>query len=119
MVGRTGCKKTTFIQNLGRNKIFSDIKEYQTISKISLSTERANNIRDCFVDQEVEFKYPQKIEDFDDLLDFWQKKKSPCDKIFLEKTVVLDRLIIMDDICGLADRSERFRNILTVSKNLV
>ena len=33
MVGRTGCKKTTFIQNLGRNKIFSDIKEYQTISK--------------------------------------------------------------------------------------
>ena len=62
VVGRTGCKKTTFIQNLGRNKIFSDIKEYQTISKISLSTERANNIRDCFVDQEVEFKYPKNRE---------------------------------------------------------
>ena len=68
MVGRTGCKKTTFIQNLGRNKIFSDIKEYQAISKISLSTERENNIRDCFVDQEVEFKYPKNIDDFDDLL---------------------------------------------------
>ena len=60
-----------------------------------------------------------KTENFDDLLDFWQKKKSPCDENFLEKTVVLDRLIIMDDISGLADRSEAFANILTVSKNLV
>ena len=119
VVGRTGCKKITFIQNLGRNKIFSDIKEYQAISKISLSTERENNIRDCFVDQEVEFKYPKNIEDFDDLLDAWQRKKSPCDENFLEKTVVLDRLIIMDDISGFADRSEAFANILTVSKNLV
>ena len=57
-----------------------------------------------------------KTENFDDLLDFWQKKKSPCDENFLEKTVVLDRLIIMDDISGFADRSEAFANILTVSK---
>ena len=60
-----------------------------------------------------------KTENFDDLLDFWQKKKSPCDENFLEKTVVLDRLIIMDDISGFPDRSEAFVNILTVSKNLV
>ena len=53
------------------------------------------------------------------MLDFWQKKKSPCDENFLEKTVVLDRLIIMDDISGFAERSEAFANILTVSKNLV
>ena len=67
----------------------------------------------------MEFKYPKNIEDFDDLLDAWQRKKSPSDENFLEKTVVLDRLFIMDDISGLADRSEAFANILTVSKNLV
>ena len=27
VVGRTGCGKTTFIQNLGKNKMFGDIKE--------------------------------------------------------------------------------------------
>ena len=57
MVGRTGCKKITFIQNLGRNKIFSDIKEYQTISKISLSTERENNISDCFKKSSLTYVY--------------------------------------------------------------
>ena len=48
------------------------------------------------------------------MLDPWQRKKSP-----FEKTVLLDRPIIMDEISGLADRSEAFANILTVSKNLV
>ena len=27
VVGRTGCGKTTFVQNLGKNKIFEEIKE--------------------------------------------------------------------------------------------
>ena len=27
VVGRTGCGKTTFVQNLGKNKMFSEIKE--------------------------------------------------------------------------------------------
>ena len=116
VVGKTGCGKTTFIQSLGRNKTLGDIKEYQTISKISLSTERKNSIRDCFVDQKVDFEYPENIEDFDDLLDFWQRKVSPCNETCLEENVVLDRLIVMDNIFGLGDRSEAFSNILTVSK---
>ena len=49
VVGRTGCSKTTFVQNLGKNQMFGDIKEVLWISKMSLSTERENNIRDCFV----------------------------------------------------------------------
>ena len=27
MVGRTGCGKTTFVHNLGNDKLFGDIKE--------------------------------------------------------------------------------------------
>ena len=119
VVGKTGCGKTTFIQNLGRNKTLGDIKEYQTISKIWLSTERKNSIRDCFVDQKVDFEYPENIGYFDDLLDFWQRKVSHSNETCLGENVVLDRLIVMDKISGLGDRSEAFANILTVSKHSV
>ena len=74
VVGRTGCGKTTFVQNLEKNKMFRDTKEVMWISKISLSTERENN-RDCFVDQKVDFKYPNSVYDFDHLLEFCQRKK--------------------------------------------
>ena len=40
VVGRTGCGKTTFVQNLGKNKMFGDIKEVFWISKIALSSNR-------------------------------------------------------------------------------
>ena len=57
MVGRTGCGKTTFVQNLGKSKLFGDIKEVYWISKFELSTDRESNIRDCFKDQDLDFKY--------------------------------------------------------------
>ena len=56
-VGRTGCGKTTFVQNLGSNKLFGDIKEVYWILRIELSTERENSTKDCFKDQIVDFKY--------------------------------------------------------------
>ena len=37
IVGRTGCGKTTFVQDLGQNKLFGDIKEVCWISKTELS----------------------------------------------------------------------------------
>ena len=40
IVGRTGCEKTTFVQNLGRSNLFGDIPEVYWISKIVLSRER-------------------------------------------------------------------------------
>lgn len=43
-VGRAGCSKTTFVQNLGKNKLFGDIKEVHLISKIELSKERGRTI---------------------------------------------------------------------------
>lgn len=44
VVGRTGSGKTTFVQNLRKNKLFGEIKEVYWISKIVLSTDRENNI---------------------------------------------------------------------------
>ena len=34
ILGQTGCGKTTFIQNLAKNKLFVNIKDVQWISKI-------------------------------------------------------------------------------------
>ena len=34
IVGNTGCGKTTFVQNLGKNNLFGDKKEVYWISKI-------------------------------------------------------------------------------------
>ena len=47
IVGRTGCRKTTFAQNMRKNKIFGDMKKIYWISKIELSKDREENIRNC------------------------------------------------------------------------
>ena len=58
IVGRTGCRKSTFVQNLGKNKLFGDISKMFWVSKIALSEEREDAIRDSFDEQEVHFSCP-------------------------------------------------------------
>ena len=64
VVGRTGCGKTNFVQNLGKNKMFGEIKEVAWLLKITLSKEREKNVRSCFVDEQTDFRYPNTLEDF-------------------------------------------------------
>ena len=45
-------------------------------------------------------------------------KKIRLQKNYLGKNIVLDRLIVMDDVSGLADRSEAFANFLTFLENM-
>ena len=40
IVDRTGCGKTIFVQNVGKTKLFGDIKEVHWISKIELARDR-------------------------------------------------------------------------------
>ena len=74
VVGRAGCGKTTCIQNLGKNKMFGEIKQAYQLSKISLSRDREENIRDCF-ETEVRFKHPKSLEEFDNFLELFQRKR--------------------------------------------
>ena len=115
-MGRTGCGKTTFVQNLGKNKLFGDVREVYWISKIELSEDREDNIRDCFTDQIVKFDYPNNVEEFDDLLEIYRLKNAEYIENDLGENMVLDKVIIMDDVSGLADRSNEFANFLTVSR---
>ena len=89
IVGRIGCGKTTFIQILTKNQLFGDIKEVFWISKLELSNNRENNIRDCFENQDVQFNYPNNVEDFDYLLEMCKRNKADdVEKTLVEKKVM-------------------------------
>ena len=79
--------------------------------KTELSSDRENNIRDYFKEQHVDFKYPNNA-DFNDLLEIYQWKKTDNNENYLGENMILDRVIAMDDISGLPDRSEEFANFL-------
>ena len=113
IVGRTGCEKTTFVQNLAKNQLFGNIKEAYWISKIELSKEREENIEQCFVNQIVHFDYPNNVEDFNYLKDGYKRHKAEYVENNLGEKIILDKLIVMDDVSGLADK---FANFLTVSR---
>ena len=116
IVGRTGCGKTTFIQNLAKNKLFGELTEICWISKIPLSEERENNIEDSF-EQEVNFNYPNIVEDFDYLIDVYKQRKAEYVDSTLGEKMIIDKLIVMDDVSGLADKSGEFANFLQFREN--
>ena len=117
VVGRTGHGKTTFIQRLGKNKLFgSDLSEVFRVSKNILSKEKEDSIRESFEDQEVQFSYPNDIDDFNYLIgNFMQNRSDYIDNNNEGESLSVTRLIVMDDVSGLADKSEEFSNLLTVS----
>ena len=118
IVGTTGCRKTTFIQKLVQNKMFgNDIVNVFCVSKIFLSPEREKAIRDFFIDRNVDFAYPNNINDFNYLIDnFMSKKSQSTSENDLGELTKIDKLIIMDDVSGLPDKSDDFSNFLTVSR---
>ena len=118
VVGRTGCGKTTFIQNLGKNRMFGkDINLVFWVSKVRLSGEREDAIRESFSEQTVKFVYPNNLDEFNYLIDFFMSEKMPeSEGSGLGEKIAIDKLIVMDDASGLADRCEDFSNFLTVSR---
>ena len=116
MVGRTGCGKTTFVQNLGENNLFGEISEVYWVLKITLSGEREDEIRGSFSNQKVHFSYPQNVEDFNYLIESFMQTKSEYVNSKMGEKMAIDRLIVMDDVSGLAEKSYNFSNFLTVSR---
>ena len=116
-MGRTGCGKTTFIQKHGKNKLFgNDLIEVFWVSKIVLSKKREDFVRYSFEDQEVQFSYPHDLGDFNYLVGNFMQNRSEYVKNDIGELPSVNRLIVMDDVSGLADKSEEFSNFLTVSR---
>ena len=101
---------------MGKNKLFGDVKEVYWISKIELSQDREDNVRDCFSYQVVKFDYPSNVEEFDDLIEMYRLRKAEYIENELGENMVLNKLIVMDDGSGLADKSDEFADFLTVSR---
>ena len=119
LLGQTACGKTTFIQNLAKNKLFGQIKDVTWLTKIIISKKREDNIRSCF-DVKVIFTYPQNISEFDYLIENFQRNKK-TDNYKDDDNVIgegnnFDRLIVMDDVSGLVDKSNNFASFLTVAR---
>ena len=100
----------------GRMGIYTELKQ-----------EREAEIESCF-SCDVEFHYPKGLEKFGDILEDFKARLSTAKAIDIyssdndntvnsgygEKTN-RDRLIVMDDVSGLADESKKFASFLTVA----
>ena len=123
VVGQTRCGKTSFVQSLGINKIFGSIDSVDWISKIELYDSREHQIRESFCYASFEFHYPNDVGEFETVLELLKDNKSDAnvknkdyDDLGIGEKDVFDRLIVMDDVSGLADKSNEFCSFLKVSR---
>ena len=119
VLGQTACEKTAFIQNHAKYKLFSQIKDVTWLTNITLSKKREGNIRSCF-DVNVNFTYTQNKSEFDYLIENFQRNKKTDDydddDNVIDEGTKFERLIVMDDVSGLADKSNNFASFLTVAR---
>ena len=86
VLGQSGCGKTSFVQSLGKNKIFgSNLLSVDWVSKINLIKNGEEEIRQCFTYTNVDFHYPNDVEELNLLTETFQKEtyaeeeKADCD----------------------------------------
>ena len=130
VLGQTGCGKMSFVQSLGKNKIFgSNSLGVDWVSKINLTKIREDEIRQRFTYTNVDFYYPNDVEELNLLIETFQKEtydedeKADSDsKIYGDGCNIFGenkkfgKLIVMGDVSGLADKSNDFANFLSQSK---
>ena len=100
------------------------------MSFIKLDKQREAEIQSCF-ECELDFYYPRNKEQFEELLEYFKTKSNSLEiennDINSDKNDVnyltnygekinRNRLIVMDDVPGLADLSSKFANFLTVAR---
>ena len=127
IVGRNECGKTTFVQKLALNNIFGDLKKVKWVSGIQLSQRREVEIASNF-SCDIEFSYPNDADELSDKLEEFKLESESYEttitatttnnnnvNVFGEKSA-RDRLIVFDDVSGLADDSKKFVSFLTVAR---
>ena len=127
VVGRKGYGKTRFVQKLAVNSLWGDLVKAEWVSYIKLDKRKEAKIQSCF-NCELEFHYPKNKEHFENLLQDFKIKSSKSGEssdtysaddngngTYGENTK-RNRLIVMDDVSGLADTSQKFASFLTVAR---
>ena len=123
VLGRTECGKTSFVQKLALYDFFGKLKNAKWVSGIHLNESREAEIESNF-SCDISFFYPNDINELADLIEEFkleveteknEKNESENVTIFGE-IINRDRLIVFDDVSGLADNSNKFANFLTVAR---
>ena len=124
VLGRTECGKTSFVQKLALYDFFGKLKNAKWVSGIQLNESREAEIESNF-SCEISFFYPNDISELADLIEEFklevETEKNESDNendnvtIFGE-IINRDRLIVFDDVSGLADNSNKFASFLTVAR---
>ena len=122
VLGRTECGKTSFVQKLALYDFFGKLKNAKWVSGIQLSESREAEIESNFA-CDISFFYPNDVGELADLIEEFklevETEENESDNqnvtIFGEK-INRDRLIVFDDVSGLADNSNKFANFLTVAR---
>ena len=117
IVGRTECGKTTFMQKLALHNFFGKLKKAEWISGITLTKKREAEIQTNF-SCEVEFYYAADEHKFDAILEELKSKSRADEETyndyetnvnnFFGENSIRNRLIIFEDVSGLADNSKKF-----------
>ena len=121
VVGRTGCGKATFLEKLVLNNFFGDILKTGWISGIEIDKQRETEIQFYF-SNETEVHVAKEQDELDSLIETFKLRscEDSNDNNIVNNSFgenkKLDRLIIMDDVSGVADISRKFANFLTVSR---
>ena len=127
VLGRTDSGKTYFIQQLALNGILGTIEKTHWVSGVTISDARKAQIQSCF-SNEIEFYDINSYEDLNELINYFKEINEDLDEIiddnnvndsnnFLGEKKILNNLIVMDDVSGLADNSKStFADFLTVSR---
>ena len=131
VLGQTGSGRTSFVQSLDKNIIFyTNLLSVDWVSKINITKISKDKIRQYFTYTNVDFHYPNNVEELNLIIETFQwetcdeDKKAESDSkkdgdgcdIFGE-IKNFHKLIVMDDVSGLAGNSNDFANYLTVSQN--
>ena len=120
VVGRTGCEKATFLEQLALNNFFGKIVKTEWISGIDTDKKREAEIQSYF-NNETEVHVAKEQDELDSLIETFKLRsleETTEDNINISfgENKKLDGLIIMDDVSGIADISKKFANFLTVSR---
>ena len=130
VLGQKGCGKRSFFQTLDKIKIFgSNLLSVDWVSKINLTKNREDEIRQCFSYTNVDFHYPNDVKELNLLIETFQKgtydeneKVDSDSKIdgdgcnIFKENKKFNKLIVMGDVSGPAGKSNDFANFLTVCR---
>ena len=121
IVGQAGCGKTTFIQNLSKNKMFRKMKEILWLSKATFSKDREQNISSCF-DLKVNFKYPQTLDELDidfENMDLWYGPLETDNFNKAEEQEVNEKIEKRKKRCAIAEKNKPLKRNKKLDKEKI